>query len=536
MTMRRFVTALILFRNLSLGCTDTGCHDRRMVYGFDNIEPSADLTWEPCFDGFKCSRLQVPLDYSNKSLGNASIAFIKLEGKNATSKSPSILLLPGGPGGSGVDLLLTEATVAAEMFGGHYSIVSFDPRGVNNSGPSLNCFSGNPEARQEFYRLHNTGIANISSTSLEDQYYSSSVYGEWCNHVVQTESPFGYYVTTPAVARDLLTFIEAEAVMTGRKAAEAKLWAYGISYGTVTGATFASMFPDRVERMILDGVVNAELYYHNDYTANLDQMDEAIGKFVSLCHSAGPERCSFWGPTPENITGRLDNIIQQFHNRPVPISGAQTQQVPTMVTYADLKTLFLNTIYLPIAEFPVMADILHQVEQGNVSALAQTFQNAIITDDANHIIQCADAYRTNSLTSIEDFKDYVEYATHTSKYIGDLYPIYVDTIVCRSFRPHLPDSMVVRDPMIGLNKTTFFPIVFASNTIDPITPLISAQKSSSRFPGSVLLLQEAIGHTVVNQGASDCYIEHVQAYFRGTVPTSNTTCAEQYIPFIDNLL
>lgn len=54
-----------------------------------------NLAWTPCFDAFTCSRLEVPLDYSNRSLGTTSIAFIKLAGKNATIESPSIVLNPG---------------------------------------------------------------------------------------------------------------------------------------------------------------------------------------------------------------------------------------------------------------------------------------------------------------------------------------------------------------------------------------------------------------------------------------------------------
>lgn len=164
---------------------------------------------------------------------------------------------------------------------------------MNNSGLSLDCFSGNAEARLAFNQLHSTGVTNILSTSLEVQYYSSSIYGEWCNDAVENESPHGYYVTTPAVAHDLLTFIEAEAETAGQSPAEARLWAYGISYGTVIGSTFASMFPDRVGRMILDGVLNAEQYYNNDWRDNVDQMDEAMGQFLSLCHSAGLGNCSF---------------------------------------------------------------------------------------------------------------------------------------------------------------------------------------------------------------------------------------------------
>ena len=362
----------------------------------------------------------------------------------------------GGPGGSGVDLLLANAVMANQMFGGQYNIVSFDPRGVNNSGPGLDCFLGEPEARLRYNRLHNTGVTNISTESLEEQYYSSSMYGEWCNDVVETKSPHGYYVTTPAVARDLLTFIEAEARLAGQTPSDTKLWAYGISYGTVIGATFASMFPDRVERMVLDGVVDAELYYRNDYTVNVNQMDETMEQFSTLCHSAGPNKCSFWGPTADNITARLDNIILKLQNHPVPISGAKNQDLPTMVTYSDLKALLLTTIYNPIASFPIMADILHQIEHGNVSSLAGMFESSIVTLDANHVIQCADAYRTNSLTTFEEFKSYVEYTVRKSHYIGDIYPIYVDTITCRSFRPQLPDSMMVHGMYLAFRWLLFF--------------------------------------------------------------------------------
>ncbi|KAJ5967475.1 hypothetical protein N7501_003723 [Penicillium viridicatum] len=527
--MNRLVNAIILF--MSLGLKAHSLH-RGMIYGFDNIEPSANLTWTPCFDAFNCSRLEVPLDYSNRSLGTTSIAFIKLAGKNATAESPSIVLNPGGPGGSGVDLLLTYQNVIGQMFGEQYNFVSYDPRGVNNSGLHLDCFSKDPKARSAFYRLHRTGATNISSASLEEQYYSSSIYGEWCNNAVENESPHSYYVTTPAVAHDLLTFTEAEAEMAGQSPSNAKLWCYSISYGTVIGSTFASMFPDRVGRMILDGVLNAEQYYTNYWTDNVDQMDQAMETFSTFCHAAGPEKCTFWGPTPANITARMNGIIRQLQNHPVPLSGVGDPDLPTMVTYSDLKTLFLNTLYYPLARFPSMADILHQADGGDFSGLAGMYDQSNPITDARLAITCTDSYRRNRLTTIEEFKIWAEYTISKSKYIGDIYPTFLEGILCRSFRPQLPDSMVVQDE-ITLNMPTSFPILFASNTIDPITPLESARKMSSRFAGSILLMQEAVGHTVIGQGASDCYFGQIQAYLQGTVPSSNTTCPRQYIPFMD---
>jgi pimeloyl-ACP methyl ester carboxylesterase len=316
---------------------------------------------------------------------------------------------------------------------------------VNNSGPTLDCFSSNPEARLAYNRLHKTGATNVSTASLEEQFYSSAIYGDWCNNAVNNnKSSHGYHVTTRAVAQDLLTFIEADAQLAGRSLSDAKLWAYGISYGTVVGATFASLFPDRIGRMVLDGVVNADQYYDNNWRDNLDQTDEAMATFSSNCHAAGPDKCSFWGSTPTEITERLDAIVDQLQSHPVSVSGVENNGLPAMVTYSDLKALFLNALYTPVATFPLMSDMLHQIESGNASSLVGRFDSLIDAADARFAIQCADSYRRNKLTTIEDFKDYTKYTVSKSKYIGDIYPIYVDQIVCQSFQPELSDSMVVQ--------------------------------------------------------------------------------------------
>ncbi|KAL3428602.1 hypothetical protein BDV09DRAFT_190808 [Aspergillus tetrazonus] len=398
------VNAVIL--SMSWGCKADTLHDQGMFYGFEDIDPSARLTWASCFDDYKCSRLEVPLDYSNRSLGTTSIAFIELPGKNATVASPSLVIIPGGPGGSGVDLLLTYRDLLEQDFGEQYNFVSFDPRGVNNSGLRLDCFSGT--RRKFLFKLYLRRVVQ---------------------RAVENESPYGYYVTTPAVAHDLLTFIEAEAEGAGKSPSDAKLWAYGASYGIVIGSTFASMLSGRVGRMILDGVLNAEQYYNNEWKENVDQMDEAIEKFSSFCHSAGPGN------------GRNNRRLQ---NHPVPLSMVRGQELPTMVTCFDLKALFINAINSPLANFPGMAHVLHQLERGNMSALAGTFDGLGYFSDSRLAIQCADSYGSNRLTTFEEFKDYVKHTTSKSRYIGDIYPLALDSILCRSLRPQLPDSMMVQ--------------------------------------------------------------------------------------------
>lgn len=37
----------------------------------------------------------------------------------------------------------------------------------------------------------------------------------------------------------------------------------GVSYGTILGATTVAMFPNRMDRVVLDGVVNPFEYFNN---------------------------------------------------------------------------------------------------------------------------------------------------------------------------------------------------------------------------------------------------------------------------------
>ncbi|KAI1333493.1 alpha/beta-hydrolase [Xylariaceae sp. FL0016] len=517
----------------SLGIASDGCATS-MVYSFESLPISRSLQWTPCYDDFTCTRLEVPIDYSDPSTGTTNVAFIKMAGRNATEDAQTIVLANGGPGSSGVDLLLSFQSTIGQIFGEQYNYVSFDPRGVNNSGLVLDCFSGNEEARSAFNELYRTGVPVTNNDTLQTQYYASRILGKWCNNAAQESSNHSYYVTTPAVAQDLLTYIEAEAESFGRLASDAKLWLMAFSYGTVVGSTFASLYPERVGRIVLDGVLDAEEYYTNDWKASLTQMDESLLAFSTFCHQAGPTNCSFWGPSAENITSRIDNIMAQLKSSSVPIPGVETNSTPVLVTYSDLKSLFIQVSYSPLTLFPSMADILHEFEAGNpspLSGLAHSFDPVM---DWGDVIKCVDPLPHNKLVSVTDFANYIDYATSTSKYLGDIFPIFVRNIVCQEFAANLPDNMFFPGTFPSPSNHTAFPIMFASNTIDALTPIISAHKMSGYFPGSVVVAQEAVGHVVALQGGSPCYFQLVQEYFAGIVPQSNTTCPRAYVPFKDS--
>ena len=98
------------------------------------LDPFHDqqLAWEDCDEGFECADLTVPLDYDDPGRGDTSVALLRTVGEKPLG---SLVVNPGGPGGSGVDY----ARAAGQIFSGDitdaYQIVGFDPRGVGRSHP-----------------------------------------------------------------------------------------------------------------------------------------------------------------------------------------------------------------------------------------------------------------------------------------------------------------------------------------------------------------------------------------------------------------
>lgn len=275
------------------------------VSSWSNITASTSLVWTPCLTNYSCSLLTVPLDYSNPSIGTTNIAYIKLASNLTTAQD--IVINPGGPGGSGVDTVLSAGSTLAEYLGPSYNIIGFDPRGVGQSGPNLDCFPNAPEAKAQVAATFGRPIDGQDPSSLSQEFAKAGAYGEWCSRV--HEGGNAKYANTPANAEDMLNYVERAAVLSGNAKEDAKLWYWGFSYGTALGATFASMFPDRVGRVILDGVVDSEEYYRGSWSGNMAQSDEAVESFFTYCHAAGPEKCAFWANSTQQISARLSAII-----------------------------------------------------------------------------------------------------------------------------------------------------------------------------------------------------------------------------------
>jgi pimeloyl-ACP methyl ester carboxylesterase len=216
----------------------------------------AHVTWSACADpslteaGVECGYLSVPLDYSRPHGTKIQLAIGRVRHRTPDSAYQGIMLVnPGGPGGSGLGLA-TLGQYVPKNAGDAYDWIGFDPRGVGASKPALSCdpsyFSGN---RPDY--LPRTG--SLLRTWLD----RSKAYAAACG---RNGGALLEHLTTVDSARDMDSIRAAFG--------QRQLNFFGFSYGTYLGQVYATLFPQRVRRMVFDSNVDPRKVW---YQANLDQ-------------------------------------------------------------------------------------------------------------------------------------------------------------------------------------------------------------------------------------------------------------------------
>lgn len=276
-------------------------------FDWEGIKPSPDLVYHDCYDGYKCARLSVPLDWLNETdTRTAAIAMIKLPAlvpDDDPAFSGPIFTNPGGPGGSGVNFIFRMGRHLRRTVDKpgrrHYEIISFDPRGVGLSTPAVDCFHHDILARDAMaIETRGNGPLSGDRTSLRYSLAMMDVLGQRCKMVDEQWGNVLAYVGTPSVARDMVEMVDKVDELRKREAATKepkqsshsnhrdegaeqdprqelrkrsalledeprdvpRLQYIGFSYGTILGNYFAALFPGRIGRLLLDGVCNTDDY------------------------------------------------------------------------------------------------------------------------------------------------------------------------------------------------------------------------------------------------------------------------------------
>ena len=109
------------------------------------------------------------------------------------------------------------------------------------------------------------------------------------------------------------------------------------------GLTLASLFPNRVERVVVNGIIDLDDYYSGRWDRNLQDTDHVVGKLPEGCANAGPERCGLFEPTPFEVEARVERLLAKVKTEPVPVLSDSGE--PDWVTDGDATAVILDTVY-----------------------------------------------------------------------------------------------------------------------------------------------------------------------------------------------
>lgn len=189
----------------------------------------------------------------------------------------------------------------------------------------------------------------------------------------------------------MLHFMSLAAFSRGENPDEAKLKFFGVSYGSILGTTFAQLFPNRVRRMIIDGVMDPSDYYVGAWTKSVTQGDDAVHAFACQCFDARI-KCAFFtdDSSPEATLQRLDTILQDLGDQLIGVSDLCSFDFLDVVNHMDLLGLIMLSTYNSYERFPLLAYTLVELEQRNGTSLALLSSKGVAfpgdtTCDARHL-------------------------------------------------------------------------------------------------------------------------------------------------------
>lgn len=524
-----FLSAMVIVGFVTLGLTITHSTDQNgaatfsteldspdlstnssTTFSWSRIPPSRTLQWHPCFthdDQYDCARLDVPMDWADpKDTNRVILAITRLRATNtSTDYRGPVFFNPGGPGGSGIWALKDHGKHLQTIVGANHDIIAFDPRGVGASVPRIDCWDA-PQNRHN-WAMQATPVIDAHEGLFYDAWSRSAAFSLACE-AAQRESGLLEHVGTASHARDLLAILDEMS-----EGKEAKLRYWGFSYGTILGGVFAAMYPDRVERMVSDGNVDYEEWFHMSHINSVRDADAVMEAFYDLCHQAGPRKCAFHGSSPADIKERHNALLDRLRKQPIIYMPANDSSVlPELITYSKIRKLAATSLYRPNYYFPHLATILAALERNDGGPyyafvtrtgipFADTCTSAYIpptepltdedegNDDAFPTILCADgpSLGTNPRAFLDGQVREMEAVSRVSGAI-----VVQDRIACagRTVKPKFAFTGPFEGKMAGA------PVLFVANMADNITPLLSARNNSAGFEGSVVLVQNSYGVSI----------------------------------------
>ena len=319
--------------------------------------------------------MSVPVDYNNPGGAQAKLAVIRVPATG--QRIGSLLVNPGGPGASAVDMVAGMASDLEDTdIRRNFDLVGFDPRGVGHSTPALRCRT---DAEFDAYRREPMVDYSPAGVAHIEQLYRQLA--QQC--VNRMGSAFLANVGTASAARDM--------DMVRQALGEDQINYLGFSYGTELGTAYLEKFSDHVRAMVLDGAIDPTV---GPVDENIEQMagfQTAFNDYAADC--ARSPACPL-GTDPTQFVNRYHALVDPLVAKPGRTSD------PRGLSYADATTGTINALYTPQHWKYLTSGLLglqRGTDAGDLLMLADDYDGRDKTghysndQDAFNAVRCVDA-------------------------------------------------------------------------------------------------------------------------------------------------
>ena len=472
--------------------------------------PGGTASWSPCPDipqqlvgrgasgmEYDCATVSVPEDWNNPGNGKTfDIAMIRVRSQTQHDRIGSLLINPGGPGGSGIDTAVYLSF--GQQLGGlpaavtdQFDIIGFDPRGVGRSDP-LKCISG-PDQDASFAAVPDP----VSQADFDSFVALNKKIATECGAKYGSELP---YFSTEQAAKDMDALRGA--------VGDAKLSYLGFSYGTLLGATYAQLYPTKIRAMVLDGAVDPKQNYVQGSESQAKGFERAFTNFTTWCKKT-PDKCPIAPDARKAVTDALSAAAQN------PVKGEDGRSATSgWIFVAVISSLYTES------GWTTLADAVASLKQGNPKGIFDladqyaerqpdgSYSNLF---DANLAVNCADTKDAPSVAEVRTLQ-----SQWRTKYPLFGAPLAVGMLPC-TFWPG------ARDPYPAGAATGAPPIVVVGTTGDPATPYENTADLASMLGVGHVLTWEGEGHTAYP--STQCIVNAVDNYLIALkVPQEGLRC------------
>jgi len=443
------------------------------------------LTWTACQDAehAQCARLKVPLDWRDPDGAQIELALARLPATGpASQRLGTVVLNPGGPGGSGVRFVQSDPLSPA--LARRFDQLGWDPRGVGDS-TSVTCAEDRAPAFLE---------ADPDPDTPEEQNELVAL-AEAVARDCDRDAGLLAHMGTRDVARDL------EAIR--RALDDGALNYLGFSYGTQIGQFYAEMFPKQARALVLDGVVDPALSFTQFLDGQIEGFDASFQRSADACRAAGRRRCGV-----SDLTATYDKVRTRLERSSLVTDGATRRVGPADLAVAAISVAYRDDGWRELG--PALADAL-EGDASDIARLADRYHD-LGSYGAYAGVVCTDTPPPPTPDAWKRFAD--EARVRSPRFGGS---VANELLPCATWPVR---SEAVPQPVSAPDAP---PILVVGNTGDPATPLSNARSVASALSSAVMLTVDRSGHTAY--GFDACATRIMDRYLTDlTVPATGSTC------------